>query len=186
MTGESSRVSGSDETRDGLGGLADLLVRFATAGSGRLDDAMAEVLLEQAERDRLQGLRHRRDLGEDVDAVLLVLDHPLQSPGLALDAAESLEVLVLAVDVAVLVLAHRGNYTPLGFMASTAGGRSSAGRSAARPGWSAAGRRRRGRSPARPAGPGWSRPRRGSARRPAGRACGRRAPTGRASTGGGR
>src|SRR5215218_6726372 len=122
--------SGADEAGDGLGGLADLLVGLAAAGLGRLDDAVAQVFLEQAQRDRLQGLRHGRDLGEDVDAVLLVLDHPLQAAGLALDPAQALEVVVLAVDVAVLVLVdgwllgtgHGRNDTPLGFTAPAARG----------------------------------------------------------------
>jgi len=96
--------SGTHEAGDGLGGLADLLLGLPAAGARGLDDAVAEVLLEQAEGDSLERLRHRRDLGEDVDAVLLVLDHALQTAGLTLDATEPLEVLVLAVDVAVVVL----------------------------------------------------------------------------------
>src|SRR4051794_32802762 len=90
--------SGADEAGDGLGGLADLLLGLAAAGCRGLDQAVAHVLLEQAEGDRLQGLRHRRDLREDVDAVLLVLDHALQPACLALDAAQALEVVVLALD----------------------------------------------------------------------------------------
>src|SRR3954453_14973054 len=96
--------SGPDQPRDRVGRLADLLVGLGAAGHGGGDDARTQVLLEQAERDRLQRLRHRRDLGEDVDAVLLVLDHALQAAGLALDPPEALEVVVLAVDVAVLVV----------------------------------------------------------------------------------
>src|SRR3954469_102757 len=99
-----SGPSGTDEAGDGLGGLADLLVGLGASGPRRLDDAVAEVLLEQPQRDGLECLGHRRDLGEDVDAVLLVLDHPLEAAGLALDAAQPLQVLVLAVDVAVLVV----------------------------------------------------------------------------------
>src|SRR5215213_3793818 len=87
--------SGPDEPRDGLGGLADLLLGLAAAGSGGRDEAVAHVLLEQAQRDRLERLRHRRDLGEDVDAVLLVLDHALQTAGLALDPPEAGEVVGL-------------------------------------------------------------------------------------------
>src|SRR3712207_5423812 len=71
--------SGAHEAGDRLGGLADLLVGLAATGLGGLDDAVRQVLLDQAEGDRLQRLRHRRDLREDVDAVLLVLDHPLQA-----------------------------------------------------------------------------------------------------------
>ena len=43
------------------------------------------------------------DLGEDVDAVLLLVDHPLQAARLALDATQPPEVVVLLMDVAVLV-----------------------------------------------------------------------------------
>src|SRR5680860_598491 len=71
------------------------------AGLRRVDHAVAHVLLEQAQCHGLQRLRHRRDLGEDVDAVLLVVHHPLQPTRLALDPAQALEVVVLAVDVAV-------------------------------------------------------------------------------------
>ena len=56
---------------------------------------------EQAHGHRLQGFGHRRDLGEDVDAVLVFLDHALQSSGLAFDALEAFEVGVLFGDVAV-------------------------------------------------------------------------------------
>ena len=61
---------------------------------------MAHVLVQEAEAHRLQGLRGRGDLGEDVDAVLLLVDLALQAPDLALDAPESGEVLVLGVRVA--------------------------------------------------------------------------------------
>src|SRR3954447_13186279 len=98
-------VSGPDEASDGLGGLAHLLLGLGAPGSGRVDDTVGQVLIEQPQSHRLQRLRHRRDLGEDVDAVLLVLDHPLQAAGLPLDAAQPLEVVVLALgrDVAVLM-----------------------------------------------------------------------------------
>ena len=59
-----------------------------------------QVLVEQAEPDALQRLGDRRDLGEHVDAVLVVLDHPLQPAHLAFDAAQPAEVVVLADGVA--------------------------------------------------------------------------------------
>ena len=77
-----------------------------------VDDAVGQVLVEQAERDGLERLGHRGDLGEDVDAVLLLLDHPLQAAGLALDPAQPLEVVVLGVEVAVLVRAHASDTIP--------------------------------------------------------------------------
>jgi hypothetical protein len=49
------------------------------------------------------------DLREDVDAVLLLLDHPLQSADLALDATQPLEDLVLVVVGEISVLMRLGH-----------------------------------------------------------------------------
>src|SRR5258708_7577605 len=56
-----------------------------------------------AEGDSLQGLGRRGYLGEDIDAVLVLVDHPLQAADLALDAAQALEVDVLVVGITVHV-----------------------------------------------------------------------------------
>ena len=66
-----------------------------------MGDAVAEMFLDQAEGDRLEGLGNRSDLSEDVDAVLVFVDHPLQPAHLALDPAEPplVAVLVMAVPV---------------------------------------------------------------------------------------
>jgi hypothetical protein len=53
------------------------------------------VVVEQPERDLLQALRGCRDLGEDVDAVLVLLDHPGDPTDLTLDAAKASEQVVL-------------------------------------------------------------------------------------------
>lgn len=83
---------------------------------------MTEVLVEQPESDRLERLGRGGDLGEDVDAVGLVLDHPLQPAHLTFDALEALEIglLVLVVEVSVIrvafvpgVLVHVGYHTPV-------------------------------------------------------------------------
>ena len=92
----------------GLGGRAAL--------DSRVHDAVPQVVVQQAERHRLQGLRERADLGEDVDAVLLLLDHPVDAAGLALDALEPGEVPVLVRDVA--VVAVRGGGQLVGLWAS--------------------------------------------------------------------
>src|SRR5450830_1228546 len=93
--------SAADETGDGVGGLADLL----GAGLGRLpggvDDAVAEVVLDEADAHGLQRLRDGGDLREDVDAVDVLVDHAGDTADLALDAAQALEVVVLLVGVAV-------------------------------------------------------------------------------------
>src|SRR6476620_4266171 len=55
----------------------------------------------QLEGERLQRLGGGRHLGEDVDAVLVLLNHPLQAADLALDPPQPLEVAVLVVAVPV-------------------------------------------------------------------------------------
>jgi hypothetical protein len=52
----------------GLG--AESGVRFR----GRTDHAVADMFLHEAQTDRVQGLGDGRDLGQDVDAVLVFLD----------------------------------------------------------------------------------------------------------------
>jgi hypothetical protein len=52
-----------------------------------LDDAVARVLVEQAECDLVQRGLDCADLGDDVDAVAVVVDHLLDPPHLSLDAA---------------------------------------------------------------------------------------------------
>ena len=58
------------------------------------------MLVEELEGERLERLRGRRDLREDVDAVLVFFDHPLQPADLALDAAQPLQIRVLLAGVA--------------------------------------------------------------------------------------
>src|SRR5580692_7696912 len=84
------------------------------------------MVLQQAKRHRLQRPRHRGHLGEDVDAVLVVLDHPLQAPHLALDPAQPHQVVILAGGVSVhsglrSVRSIHGTtrsryYTPVGYI----------------------------------------------------------------------
>src|SRR3954454_22473649 len=115
MVGPSGRRgSGTDEAGDRVGGFLQLDLCVGAAGLDRLHDTVRDVLVEQAQGDGLECLRHRRDLGEDVDAVLLLLDHPLQAAGLPLDATQPLEVVVLALvgDVGVLVVDHGSILSP--------------------------------------------------------------------------
>src|SRR4051812_27619073 len=82
--------SGSNEASDGRGSLGHLLVCGASAGGGGVGDTMGQVLVEQLEGDRLERLGGGGDLVEDVDAVLVLLDHPLEPAYLAFDPPETL------------------------------------------------------------------------------------------------
>jgi hypothetical protein len=55
----------------------------------RAGDAMTGVVVEQAERDLVERGLHGGDLGEDVDAVTVVVDHALNAAYLAFDALET-------------------------------------------------------------------------------------------------
>jgi hypothetical protein len=70
---------------------------------------VAQVVVQQQHRDPAQGGVDRRDLGEDVDAVGVLVDQPLQPADLALDPAQTQLQLVLVRRIA----AHR----PLPFYA---------------------------------------------------------------------
>ena len=66
------------------------------------------------------------DLGEYVDAVDVLFDHPLQAPDLALDPAQPLQVLVLLLGVPVAAVGRRGLVGRLAPLVA-AGGRGGAG-----------------------------------------------------------
>src|SRR5213082_1163289 len=111
--------SGPDQPGDRLGRLADLRVRHLAPLGGRLGNAMTEMVLHQAKRHRLQRPGRRRHLGQDVDAVLVFLDHLLQATDLALDAAQPQEVSLLVRGVSVHADLPRyrlsNYYTPAGY-----------------------------------------------------------------------
>ena len=74
----------------------------------RVRDAVPQMLLQELEREGLQGLGGGGDLGEYVDAVDVLVDHPLEAADLALDPAQPLEVLVLLLVVAVHAVRRGG------------------------------------------------------------------------------
>src|SRR5690554_2878548 len=97
---------GTDEAGDGSGCFANLLVGNLPALTCGLRDAMTEVVVHQLERDGLECFRRGRHLGEDVNAVHIVIDHPGYAAHLPLGTTQSFEQLVLVVDVAVCGLVH--------------------------------------------------------------------------------
>src|SRR5918994_2288747 len=69
---------------------------LAAAGLDLVADAAADVAVEQAERDLVDGGLDGRDLGDHVDAVLVLVDHAGHAADLALDAAQpGLQLLLL-------------------------------------------------------------------------------------------
>src|SRR5690625_2982529 len=87
--------SAANQPSDGVGGLLQLRRLLLTAGPGGLDQAVGHVLIEQAQREGLQRPGGGRDLGEDVDAVLVLLDHLGDPADLSLDAAQPQQVVIL-------------------------------------------------------------------------------------------
>ena len=63
--------------------------------------AALDVILEDEDRERVDGGPERAGLLEDVDAVLLALDHPADAADLALDAGEAAHELCLVPGIAV-------------------------------------------------------------------------------------
>jgi len=117
----------AEQASDGIGGLLDLEVdglrtELRIRLGGGANNTVADVLFDEPQAHGMQGLGDGGHLGEDVDAVGLVLDHPLQPAHLTFDALEALEIglLVLVVEVSVIrvafvpgVLVHAAYHTPV-------------------------------------------------------------------------
>jgi hypothetical protein len=55
---------------------------------------MADVTVQEAERDFVEGRPRRVDLSDDIDAVAVLLDHPGHTSDLSLDLAEPAQELI--------------------------------------------------------------------------------------------
>src|SRR5436190_24649 len=99
--------SGARETLDGCQELTDLLVRLVATASHRIADAVVRMVGEEPEGDPVERLVDGGDLGQQVDAVRLILDHPSQPAHLSLDPREPAKHRLLVVHVA-------GSGRPLG------------------------------------------------------------------------
>src|SRR3954454_15752854 len=89
---EDGRAGASADAREALHGghqLVELLGRRSVIiPRNGVSHAMAHVTVEDLDRDLLERGLHGGHLGEDVDAVGVLLDHALQAPHLSLDAPE--------------------------------------------------------------------------------------------------
>src|SRR5512134_3301516 len=89
----------------GLEELLALRLRLGRIARGeRTRDAVVDVVVEDLEGQALERRVHRGDLREHVDAVAVLLDHPLDPAHLTLDAMQSTDERVLVRGVAVHVL----------------------------------------------------------------------------------
>ena len=83
-------------------GLCDGRVACAFGFDGGAGHAVADVLFEQVQGDGVERLGDRGNLGEDVDAVLVFVDHAGDAANLPFDAAQALEVRLFVGGVTVL------------------------------------------------------------------------------------
>ena len=83
-------------------GLCDGRVAGAFGFDGGAGHAMADMLFEQVQGDSVERLGDRGNLGEDVDAVLIFVDHAGDAANLPFDAAQALEVRLFVGSVTVL------------------------------------------------------------------------------------
>lgn len=92
-------VLGANESGDGRGGFVNLFFRDGASLRAGLGDTVREVVVQQRQRNRLKGFCCRGNLGEDVDAVGVLLDHPLDAAHLALSSPKPLQDRFFVVDV---------------------------------------------------------------------------------------
>src|SRR5262245_8404407 len=103
----------TSEAREHVEQLVDLLLALALgAGAQRVGDARLDVPAEQELLDLIERSLDGGDLEQDVDAIRVAVDHPLETLHLPLDPAQPTERLGLRrlVDHRVLP----GAYTPWG------------------------------------------------------------------------
>src|ERR1700730_1437143 len=103
------------ESRNRGGGFGDLGVRLGSATADRVAHTGVQVPLEQLEGHTLPSPRGRRDLGQHVNAVGVLVDHTLEPANLALDAAQPPLHGVLVVGVSEHCRPLLRSTTPVGY-----------------------------------------------------------------------
>src|SRR5439155_6335592 len=83
------------------------------SGGERTGNAVLHVVVEDRQREALEGGRDRTELGKDVDAVAVVLDHALDPPHLPFDAVQALDECGFVLGVA--VGGHAEKHTTRGY-----------------------------------------------------------------------
>jgi hypothetical protein len=72
---------------------------------------MLDVVVKEEQRDAIERCLDRLDLRQDVNAVTLVIHHPLEPASLSFDSKEPLLYVVLVRDVT----CHDDQHTPSGY-----------------------------------------------------------------------
>src|SRR3954447_8681794 len=90
--------------------LVGLFCRLVGAAVTLSEQAVARVAVEQPERDLVQRGLDGGDLGQDVDAVAVLVDHARDAADLTLDPGQALVELFLGGGVAACL-----GHTPLGY-----------------------------------------------------------------------
>lgn len=93
--------SRAHESSDGVGGFFHPEVCVFAAALGGVNDAVLEVIVQQTEGHSLRRAGQCAHLRQNVDAVLIVFNHPLDSTNLPFDAPKPVQVVVFVGDVAV-------------------------------------------------------------------------------------
>src|SRR6185369_5157342 len=88
-----------ERAADDIDDLVDVLVGLALLGGG--PDATTDVVLEDHDRQRIDGGPQRSGLLQDVDAVFLALDHPGDPTDLALHPRQAPDQLGFVLGIAV-------------------------------------------------------------------------------------
>src|SRR5687768_1917510 len=92
---------GLEQALDGRAGFRDLGLELLPAPAGSVSDAMRQVIFEELHGDLLQRALRGGYLGEDVDAVDVLIHHPLHTTDLAFDLSQTRFQVVLVLVVAV-------------------------------------------------------------------------------------
>lgn len=105
-------VGSAKQAANSVGGLFDLEID-GLRPQGRVGfgcsshNTMPDVLLNQPKTHSVEGFGYRRDLGQDVDAVFVLINHAGDSPYLAFDPLQTTQVCFFISCVAVCVLGLR-------------------------------------------------------------------------------
>lgn len=72
---------------------------------GSIQDTVLQMIIQEGKAHTLQRRLQSTDLSEDVDAILLLLHHPLQTTDLALNTLQTRQITLLILQIAMVRVA---------------------------------------------------------------------------------